>query len=368
MITYEMIKDVFDLDNPLTLEYFELCSTPYEGNEYSEKHHILPKSMFPDFVKCKWNLVRLTAKQHYMAHYYLKDIVLSDENKSKMLQAWVVVCKFTRFQDSIENHAYQYAKAKEEQALRLSGKGNPMYGKKRPQYVIDALTEGARNRVWTEEDKMKMSSRVSGKGNPMYGKTHTPEVREILRKAQTGRPVTDEYRERMSSVTKGENNGMYGKTHKEETIKKMMDVKASYEHKGSMYSLNTLAKMYGISDVGLKHRLKSGMNLDDALLLPVVRGGILEDRLHDLGFVFNSGKWYNAKDGEGILDEYVKIKRYHVVGAATGKTKLDDEKVTTIKKMLANGCRYKDIMNMFGVSKGCVNHIANGRTWTHVIV
>lgn len=41
---------------------------------YTEKHHILPKHMFPDYKNFKlhpWNLIKLTARQHILAHYIL---------------------------------------------------------------------------------------------------------------------------------------------------------------------------------------------------------------------------------------------------------------------------------------------------------
>lgn len=36
-----------------------------------EKHHILPRSMFPDYVDSEWNIVGLSPRAHYIAHYIL---------------------------------------------------------------------------------------------------------------------------------------------------------------------------------------------------------------------------------------------------------------------------------------------------------
>lgn len=50
---------------------------------FIEEHHILPRALFPEFKKEKWNLVKLSPKNHFMAHYYLanamnhKKVVLS---------------------------------------------------------------------------------------------------------------------------------------------------------------------------------------------------------------------------------------------------------------------------------------------------
>lgn len=91
MIEFEMWKDVFDLDNPLTLEYFELCSKATEEPKYFERHHILPKSIWPEYDKCKWNKVKLSYQDHYRAHELLPLICLNRYDASKMARAWQLI-------------------------------------------------------------------------------------------------------------------------------------------------------------------------------------------------------------------------------------------------------------------------------------
>lgn len=46
-------------------------------NFYTEKHHILPKSIWPEYKnlnRCKWNLIKLTRYQHLVAHSILSNI------------------------------------------------------------------------------------------------------------------------------------------------------------------------------------------------------------------------------------------------------------------------------------------------------
>ena len=47
------------------LEKFSTNVEPYE------KHHVLPVSMFPEHSKADWNIVRLSPRAHYTAHYIL---------------------------------------------------------------------------------------------------------------------------------------------------------------------------------------------------------------------------------------------------------------------------------------------------------
>jgi hypothetical protein len=41
------------------------------GKNYYEEHHILPKHKFYQFKRSKWNLVLLTAREHYICHKLL---------------------------------------------------------------------------------------------------------------------------------------------------------------------------------------------------------------------------------------------------------------------------------------------------------
>lgn len=43
-------------------------------NQYFEVHHILPKSLFPLWVKRKSNIVPLTAREHFFCHQLLTKI------------------------------------------------------------------------------------------------------------------------------------------------------------------------------------------------------------------------------------------------------------------------------------------------------
>lgn len=59
------------VDECALVQYLNLVKTSYDGEEYSEVHHICPRSMFPDLVKTEWNLVRLKFQDHIEAHRLL---------------------------------------------------------------------------------------------------------------------------------------------------------------------------------------------------------------------------------------------------------------------------------------------------------
>lgn len=62
----------FSRDERNTRRYMKfietLSSIPARGDV---KHHILPRSMFPEFAKSSDNLISLTEREHYIAHLLL---------------------------------------------------------------------------------------------------------------------------------------------------------------------------------------------------------------------------------------------------------------------------------------------------------
>lgn len=58
------------------LRFLNYCMTinVNTSNEYSEVHHMLPKSIFKKHKKAEWNLIRLTGRQHFISHWMLSKI------------------------------------------------------------------------------------------------------------------------------------------------------------------------------------------------------------------------------------------------------------------------------------------------------
>lgn len=55
--------------------------------EYNENHHILPKSIFPEFASYEWNLSRLSYREHFLAHWLLSKCMVQNNHRMKMLNA-----------------------------------------------------------------------------------------------------------------------------------------------------------------------------------------------------------------------------------------------------------------------------------------
>ena len=66
---------------------------------YTEKHHILPKSMFPENLHDEWNIVILTYEQHIKAHEYLANMY----NTLSMKRAFKMMLRYNP--EERKNHA-----------------------------------------------------------------------------------------------------------------------------------------------------------------------------------------------------------------------------------------------------------------------
>lgn len=81
----EKLLSMFGGDETKTEEYINYISTQRKIKQqqtYTERHHILPESLFPEYSKCKWNIANLLAYDHFVAHY-----ILAQSRNAKMIYA-----------------------------------------------------------------------------------------------------------------------------------------------------------------------------------------------------------------------------------------------------------------------------------------
>ena len=99
------------------------------NNGYSEKHHILPKSLGGS--NNQENLVRLTAREHFICHYLLIKINTKTENKYKMIKAFSMMNLSNSIQQRYMNSRLYESQKKlfsEAQSQAQKGKGNSQFG------------------------------------------------------------------------------------------------------------------------------------------------------------------------------------------------------------------------------------------------
>lgn len=216
------------------------------GEEYHERHHIVPKCM--GGTNEEENLIDLFAREHFEAHRMLA--LENPENKGLTYAWWNMAHMNKTNQRDYEITAEEYEEARKNLSISISGESNPMHGKHH-----------------SEEARKKISEANKGESHPNYGKHLSEETRKRISENHAhmsgknhpnyGRHFSEEIRRKMSNGKKGkytgENNPQYGKHPSEETRKKMQENHADFSgekhpraRKVAQYDLeNNLIKIYG---------------------------------------------------------------------------------------------------------------------------
>jgi len=92
---------------------------------YTEKHHILPKSLGGS--NSKLNLVKLTAKEHYICHLLLPKMTESAAKRSMCHALWKIVNQQRDYQQrhKVTSRMYEIIRQTNAIALSISNRGKP---------------------------------------------------------------------------------------------------------------------------------------------------------------------------------------------------------------------------------------------------
>lgn len=169
-----------------------------QGN-YFERHHIIPKSMggSKSYSISSTNIVLLTAKEHYMAHYLLW---MHYCNRSMAL----AFHKMTYSNNHLQKRKFtakQYEAAKIAFSESQKGSNNPMFGK-------ISVNKGKISPLRGIKTGPRLD--MLGDKNPAKNKATREKISKAL-KGKKKKPITEEARLKISKRTKGELNPRFGK-------------------------------------------------------------------------------------------------------------------------------------------------------------
>ena len=168
-----------------------------------ENHHIIPRSIRPDLITDKDNIVRLTYREHYIAHLCLYKIYENDkENSSKMACAWAFMCKNTDGQH-VSSHEFELARRHFNESISFLHKNN--------QKVIahcKELGKKLKGIPLSEEHRAKLSAVKKGKHTkghpcPEYLKKRFSEERKGKPTWNKGNHLTEEWKKKLAEAHKG---------------------------------------------------------------------------------------------------------------------------------------------------------------------
>lgn len=210
------------IDNKYQKWYYNIINIAKDRiiDEYTEIHHIIPKSLGGSNNKS--NLIKVTAREHFILHLLLVKFV-SGKSKRSMIFALNAMSNLennnqNRYIPKSKIYSISRKLYSEEQSKRISGKNNPMYGKTHTEEAKLKISKANKGKIPSNkgkplsiEQKNKISKATSGKNNPMYGKTHTEETKLKQSNAKLGKPniklqgkiKSESHRKKLSEANKG---------------------------------------------------------------------------------------------------------------------------------------------------------------------
>ena len=191
-------------------------SKPLPEDQYGENHHIKPKSIYPELKDDPDNIVRLSAQEHFLAHYHLW-LAYRDELKNK---TWAkkMCFAFHRMKqqllkcDDVESMSKLYEEARIEFSKNQTGQLNHTFGKhyKRSPETCKRLSEskiGSKNPMYgktaSEATRKKLSESLNGHIGYWKGKTQSKDAVEKRASKNRGKKRSMETRQKMSESQKG---------------------------------------------------------------------------------------------------------------------------------------------------------------------
>lgn len=207
---------------------------------YGEVHHIIPKSEGGD--NSQENLVRLSAREHYIAHLLLAKIY-KDRNM------YCAINMMRRVRDMFHFNSHLYSKMKERYSTIVSDRMKGMV-RRRGYHLSDEvkkkISQANKGKVRTLEMKERMSLERKGKPSAkkgthlsesqkekLRGRKHTEEARIKMSLAKKGKPsgrkLTKEHLRKLAEGRKGRVAWNKGKKMNEEYCRRMSEAQKKYQ-------------------------------------------------------------------------------------------------------------------------------------------
>lgn len=192
-----MYENLFK-QNKYTKWYYSIINkriaSPHSISVYTENHHIIPKSMGGS--NKKENLVRLSAREHFLSHWLLTKMCTYRNHEIKMNHA---LLRLMSASDSLSLHKwskwqYEVAKTKKAEALKEARKNgeDPRLGKK---HSLEAKEKMRNAKLGVKRDPFKIGY--------LKERRHSEETKQKISKSLTGRVFFKESRQKSSETQKG---------------------------------------------------------------------------------------------------------------------------------------------------------------------
>lgn len=170
------------------------------GNEYHERHHIIPRCM--DGSNDKENLIDLYAREHFIAHKLLAE---ENPDNDSLVYAWSCMAFVkTDRQQRYELSPEEYEEARIAIAKVMSER---IITEETLNNMRKAAQERVKDPIFRAKQSKAQKERLScPENNPMYGRHHTQESREKIGQATKERALNTDWRQKVSNAVSGKNH------------------------------------------------------------------------------------------------------------------------------------------------------------------
>lgn len=172
------------IDNKYTQIYKRIVTQArlYNTSDtYTEMHHIIPKSLGGS--DCAENLVRLTAREHFICHWLLTKMTIN-ENRYRMLYAFQMMIFVSGKTQERYVNARAYQTLKEEISIARSHRQK---GKRHSQETKDKISLSNTGKKRTVEQLERIRGKYKGSKSPLYKKKKSLEHTKKIQKAKEGK-------------------------------------------------------------------------------------------------------------------------------------------------------------------------------------
>lgn len=213
------------IDNKYTKIYYSIISNAQSRDlsqlNYSEKHHIVPECFFKTRkrkgpvghldgnVDADENIVRLTAREHFICHWLLTKMV-----DNIYYEYMLYALNGMRRENKHQSRYY----------TKITGR---VFAKLREE-LSEKLRERFKGRIFTEEHKAKLRKPRSNETKQRM--SASGKGRKMPPSKLKGRVLTDEHKEKLK-ISRSGRKPMLGKTHSTDTKEKMKASSAKREKK-----------------------------------------------------------------------------------------------------------------------------------------
>jgi hypothetical protein len=254
------------LQNKYTRTYYAIIekAQSIDRSGYLEEHHIIPRFMKGSNKKS--NLVKLTAKEHFIVHLLLTKMFEKDTKfYFSAVYAFQMMTVNTRNQERVHSRMFEVMKKEFSRikSIKFSGSGNPFYGKthseetKEKIVAANARTKDIRSTKFSGENNPMFG--VTGEHHPRFGTLHNEETKKKIGDANRGKLCGDnnpakreDVRQKISAARKGKPipnlSFELNPRSKLTNDQRIVVINDWFKHQGTLYSFATKwSKEYSVS-------------------------------------------------------------------------------------------------------------------------